>query len=1066
MLSRRTFGLAAKLNLLSTSLIVVTALSIAGVVAYERERDGYDALREDGRRLALLLAHSAASALVAGRTDAYETILDSIGAEQNVAYVELFDVAGRPLAQRSLHAHVQPPRMPELRHMDDASAFLPLGRMDTRGSARYFDFVAPVRRVDAVAGDTRENAVAGFVRLGVFDGNLQKELHSTFEWIFLVTTAAAVLGIVLTLVMTRRIIRPLETLRSAAHEVAEGRLEVELQVQTRDEVGDVAQSFRTMITRLRESRDEVARSKETLEATVVQRTYELQERARDLARTQERLGLALDGSNLALWDWDLATGRVFLSDRWNLFLGGTVRQTVTTLDQLAEITHPDDRPLVSTSIREIVKGLVPQYRVEHRVRTHDGQWRWILSRGKVVERDASGLAIRAIGTNADITHRKHDEEELKRAKDHAEGATRSKSQFLATMSHEIRTPLNGVLGMTELLLDSGLTADQHELAETVARSGEHLLQIINDILDFSKIEAGKLDLEHVVFNLRTTTSDVMDLFSETARRKGITLAFEIDGEVPTHAIGDPVRLKQVLANLVSNAIKFTHDGSVEVSATVLERDDMRLRLQFCVRDSGIGIPAEAQAHIFQPFAQADGSTTRKYGGTGLGLSIVRQLVRLMGGDVTIESEPGQGATFRFEIALDAALTPLDLGDNRDTTPRVLIVDPSSEDRAALAQHLSRLGVSAEQVSTSAEASVRLRASDVPFTLLLMERRLDDGDGLQVVRSLRGQIDASRRPRIVITSGSASRADRAMLAELDIAGWLAKPVRREALRRLLEQLFPGSLPARTEATGADSFPGTRILLVEDNAVNQMVATGMLQGAGCRVEVAGNGREALDRLGRNRYDLVLMDCQMPEMDGYAATEAWRAQEAASGGHQIIVALTANAMEGDRERCVAAGMDDYLAKPFRREQMLALLRRHLRDDDAAPAPPRPEPVADAGEVFDPAPLESLRQVERGGAAGLVVKVIETWIESSRQLLAQLHESLAAGDVRTLHRAAHTLKSSSANVGAMRLSLLAKTLEADADAGRTSDAAALIERMVSVHADAVAILEQEVPEKVHAPH
>jgi two-component system, sensor histidine kinase and response regulator len=437
----------------------------------------------------------------------------------------------------------------------------------------------------------------------------------------------------------------------------------------------------------------------------------------------------------------------------------------------------------------------------------------------------------------------------------------------------------------------------------------------------------------------------------------------------------------------------------------------------------------------------------------------------MGGEVAIDSEPGRGATFRFEVALDAALTPLDLWGSPGTVPRVLIVDPSSEDRAVLAQHLSRLGVSTEEVRTGAEAIEHLRSSETPCTLVLMEHRLDDGDGLQVARSLRGQIDAARRPRIAIVSGTASRADRALLAELDIAGWIGKPVRREALRQLLEQIFPGALPARRETVEVDKFPGTRVLLVEDNAVNQMVAMSMLQSAGCRVEVAGNGREALDRLDRNRYDLVLMDCQMPEMDGYEATSAWREREAASGNHLVIVALTANAMEGDRERCVAAGMDDYLAKPFRREQMLTMMRRHLREDETAPVPPPAPALEEAGVTFDPAPLESLRQIERDGAAGLVVKVVDTWMASARQLIAQLQDSLAANDLRTLHRAAHTLKSSSANVGAMRLSLLSKTLEADADAGRTADAATLIARIVSAHADAVAILEREVSESIHAP-
>jgi len=1065
MLKPHALGLATKLNLLSTSLILVTALSIAGVVAFERERDGYDALREDGRRLALLLGRSAESAMMAGRPEAYEALLDSIGADEDAAYVELFDASGRSLARRSIRPHLPPPRVPEIHHIDGNSVLLPLGRLDERGGAGYFDFVAAVRRVGSNADNARDDGIAGFVRLGMIDRNLQQELRSTFEWIFLVMSAAALLGIVLTFIMTRRIIRPLETLRCAAHEVAEGRLEVEIDVHTRDEVADVAQSFRTMIERLRESRDEVTRSQETLEATVVQRTSELQERARDLARAQERLGLALDGSNLALWDWDLATGNVFLSDRWNVILGGTVRQTTTTLAQLSEITHPDDRALVATSIREMVKGLVPQYRVEHRVQMHDGQWRWILSRGKVVERDPDGHAIRAIGTNADISYRKREEDELKRAKDSAEAATQSKSQFLATMSHEIRTPLNGVLGMTELLLDSDLSPDQQELAETVARSGEHLLQIINDILDFSKIEAGKLDLEHVVFNLRTATADVIELFTETARRKGVALSCEIDSTVPVYAIGDPVRLKQVLSNLVSNAIKFTHEGGVWVSATVLRQDDQQLRLEFRVRDSGIGIPVEAQTHIFDAFSQADGSTTRKYGGTGLGLSIVRQLVRMMGGEVTIDSEPGRGATFRFEVVLDAALTPLDLWGSHGTVPRVLIVDPSSEDRAVLAQHLSRLGVSTEEARTGAEAIEHVRSSETLCTLILMERRLDDGDGLQIARSLRGQIEASRRPRIAIVSSTASKADPALLAELDIAGWIGKPVRREALRQLLEQIFPGALPARRESVEVDSFPGTRILLVEDNTVNQMVAMSILQSAGCRVEVAGNGREALERLERTRYDLVLMDCQMPEMDGYEATAAWRDREAASGNHQVIVALTANAMEGDRERCVAAGMDDYIAKPFRREQMLNMLRRHLRPDEPTAVAPPAISAKMAGTAFDPAPLEALRQIERDGATGLVLKVIDTWMASSRQLIVQLQDSLGANDVRTLHRTAHTLKSSSANVGAMRLSLLAKTLEADAEAGRTAEATTLIARIESAYADAVAAIEREVPEKNHAP-
>ncbi|MBX9965238.1 MAG: response regulator [Burkholderiales bacterium] len=1057
MLKLDELGLSAKLNLLSTSLIVLTSLSVAGVVAYERVEAGYDALREDGRRLTTLVARGVEQNLPADGTGPYEPILGAIGNDRNAAYVELIDAAGRTVLRRSFQPHEPPPAVPELGHVAGEAAMLALGRIDRRGDARYFDFVAPVRRADG--------AVGGYVRLGVSDTGLRRDLRNTFEWIFLVTTAVAVLGIVLTLVMTRRIIRPLETLNRAAHEVAEGRLDVEIEVRTRDEIADVARSFQTMIRNLRGYRDEVEEAKETLEATVAQRTFELNERARDLARTQERLGLALDGSNLALWDWDLRSGRVFLSDRWNVILGGTVRQSITTVERLAAITHPDDIPHVGLALRQMVKGLVPQYHVEHRVRTHDGQWRWILSRGKVVERDGNGRAVRAIGTNSDITQRKREEDQLKLASSAAETANRSKSQFLANMSHEIRTPLNGVLGMTELLLDSGLTPDQRELAETVERSGEHLLQIINDILDFSKIEAGKLELEHIVFNVRTVVAEMLDLFAEAVRRKGIGLTCEIAADVPDHVIGDPVRLKQVLANLVSNAIKFTHDGRVGVAATVMSREDLNVRLEFRVSDTGIGIPPDVQAHIFEAFSQADGSTTRRFGGTGLGLSIVRQLTRMMGGDVTLASEPGRGSTFRVEIVLDEALAPLDLSGRTKAVPRALIVDPSDDERAALTQHLTRLGVSTEEARTGAEALEHLRSSPTPCNLVLLERQLDDGDGLVVARMLREQAGMERRPRIALVSSSASAADRSLLAELDIEGWLGKPVRREAVRKLIESMFPGTLPARTDATVSDNFAGARVLLVEDNAVNQMVATTMLQAAGCIVEVAGNGREALERLERNRYQLVLMDCQMPEMDGYAATTEWRQRERASGGHQPIVALTANAMEGDRERCVAAGMDDYLAKPFRREQLLAMLRRYLRSEDVAtPEPPTPEEPSAATD-FDRKALDNLRLVERGGAPGLVVKVIETYIASARDLVESLGRSLAAGDLKELHRAAHTLKSSSANVGAMALSALAKQLESEAAAQRTGSAEDLIRRIGVAYAAAVTVLEREIPEKHHAP-
>ncbi len=696
-------------------------------------------------------------------------------------------------------------------------------------------------------------------------------------------------------------------------------------------------------------------------------------------------------------------------------------------------------------------------------------------------------------------------EQLEKAKNAAEAASHAKSAFLATMSHEIRTPMNGVLGMTELLLAGELSGQQRHYTTMVKRSGENLLVIINDILDFSKIEAGKLTVEYIHFNFRELLDDLEHVFAPQAQAKGLRLEFAIANDIPLAMCGDPNRLRQVLVNLLGNAVKFTDRGGIRVAVDVTAEDAQAVGLRVEVRDSGVGVSREAQQHIFDSFSQADGSTTRKHGGTGLGLAISKQLVELMGGKIGIDNALAQGSAFWFTVSFDKRRVDFDDPSfNQKVTQglRALIVDENPGSRAVLERQLDSWRIVSDSAASASEVPAMLHAAagrGQPYAFALLDMDLARTSGLALAAAIKADA-AIADIKLLLLSTDHGAADAVQRRQAGVAFQLIKPARECDLfecivtpLRASEGVRASTPRAAAPAPGARA--GRKVLLAEDNPVNVEVALAMLEGLGFDVVCARDGAEALRAAQAQDFDLVLMDCQMPVMDGFAATAEIRRFDLQRGRARAlpILAITANALQGDREACLAAGMDDYLSKPFTQQQLgqtigrwIALPRAasvHHNDAAAAPAAAPAEPAlagpalamparaapashsgaaqAQQGASINRRALDNIRALSASGGDALVQRVIHAYVDDTPQQFRTLREAIHDINTSTIRKAAHSLKSSSANVGADALAHMCKEMEKLGRADSTEGASGMLTDMErefqAVRHTLSAILEKE---------
>ncbi len=883
---------------------------------------------------------------------------------------------------------------------------------------------------------------------------MHADLLEDLETLSLALFAAAIVATWVAWRLQQRVAEPILELAQTAFTIAATNdFSLRAKKTTDDEIGYLDDQFNAVLARVEEHEKAALQIHEVLEQRVEERTRALQieiaerEKAAEALRNSKNRLQALissiddmviefdaDGTYLNIWTQH---EEMLIKPKKEL-LGRRLSEVMTEHSVIMEMLQR----LVKTGKSETL---------ELPVNMPNGQ-RWFQGRcNPIPSEDGTYQTICVLAR--DVTVQKQAEIEIQRAKKLAEAASRAKGEFLANMSHEIRTPMNGILGMVELALDTDLTREQREYLATVKTSADSLLTLINDILDFSKIEAGHLDFEKVDMSIRDTLGETMNTLAHRANERGLELACRIKPDVPAWVTGDPGRLRQIVVNLIGNAIKFTEKGEVVLEVEQQAESESSVVLHFQVRDTGIGIPPEKIGLIFDAFTQVDSSTTRKHGGTGLGLAITRRLVELFGGQIWAESEPGRGSTFHFTIPFGRADEKV-----RHTWPharealrdmKVLVVDDNRTMRTILDELLKSWGMAPQSVAggeAALEALELARTSGAPFPLVLVDLQMPGMDGFSVAREIltRWQIDA---PKILMLSSSAQRGEGARCREMGIAAYLSKPVQQSELLNTISDVM--SIDGETQDSKLvtrysirKGRTGMRILLAEDNAVNRLVATRLLEKLGHDVLSALNGREAVQMAGHDAFDLALMDVQMPEMDGFEATRAIREREKSTGKHLPIIAMTAHAMKGDRERCLDSGMDDYLTKPVHTVELRALLKKY-------------EPAAaEAGEGAPEPIWDAARALERVGGNQEILNELIVLLEAEcPKMLGEIRAAIGKKDPKAVELGAHSLKGAASYFFAPTVIAAARELEKEAHEKTLENAGALF---AQIETEAGKLLEE----------